>query len=831
MLGKKGIAMVDQSTLPVSEVIIKHVEDELKGSYLDYAMSVIVGRALPDARDGLKPVHRRVLYSMYESGHTHDKPYKKSARIVGDVLGKYHPHGDVAVYDTIVRLAQDFSMRYPLIDGQGNFGSVDGDSPAAMRYTEIRLAKIAEEILADLDMETVDFTPNYDNSLQEPVVLPAMLPNLLVNGSSGIAVGMATNMPPHNLSEVADAMIAFINNPYSTLEELMAHLKGPDFPTGGIILGRSGILDAYKTGKGKIKLRAKADVEEHKNRQRIIVNELPYQVNKAQLIETIADLVKQKKIEDISDLRDESDREGTRMVIELKQNAQPELVLNYLYKHTQLEITFGVINLALVNGEPKILSLPEIFDTYLQHRKTIIERRTRFKLKNAEERAHILEGLKLALSNIDEIIKIIRYSRAPEDAKLKLIAKFSLTEVQSRAILEMRLQRLTGLEREKLESELLELRKAIAEYKDILGSPKKVLDIIKKEVLRLKEDYGDERRTEIAEGAADITEEDLVPVEDAVVTITNTGYIKRIPLDMYRQQRRGGKGVIGVNVSEEDFVQDMFVANTHDYMLYFTNKGKVYWSKVYQIPTVSKIARGKTINSLINVEQNEKVLAAISVKDFSTGYLFFATKQGTVKKTSLDAYSNPRSTGIIAINLDEGDEVVDVKLTSGTQEVLLATRLGKAVRFNESNVRAMGRGATGVRGVRLKKGDDVVSLCLIKEGESILTITEKGFGKRTPVNDYRLIKRGGSGVINIKITGKNGKVVDVKSIKPGEELVITTLHGKIIRTPADGISEIGRNTQGVTVMKFEESDKISAVAKIKKEENGDSQIVSEAANE
>jgi len=815
--------MVDQSTLPVGEVTIKRVEDELKSSYLDYAMSVIVGRALPDARDGLKPVHRRVLYSMYESGHTHDKPYKKSARIVGDVLGKYHPHGDVAVYDTIVRLAQDFSMRYPLIDGQGNFGSIDGDSPAAMRYTEIRLAKIAHEMLEDLEMETVDFTPNYDNSLTEPLVLPAMLPNLLINGSSGIAVGMATNMPPHNLSEVCDALIAFINNPYAGVEELMQHLKGPDFPTGGIIIGRSGIVEAYRTGKGKIRLRAKVKIEEHKNRQRIIVNEIPYQVNKSQLIVSIAELVKDKKIEDIADLRDESDRDGIRIVIELKQNAQPELVLNNLYKHTQLEVTFGVINLALVNSEPKVLSLPQLLEQYLLHRRTVVERRTRFKLKNAEEKAHILEGLKTALSRIDEIIKIIRFSKTPDDAKVSLIGRFSLTEVQARAILTMQLQRLTSLEREKLESELVELRKAIAEYKEILSSPKKVLEIIKGEVLKLKETYGDERRTEISEEFAEITEEDLIPEEDVVVTITNTGYIKRMPLDMYRMQKRGGKGVTGVNVSEEDFVQDMFVANTRDYMLFFTNKGKVYWSKVYQIPTVSKIARGKTINSLINVEQNEKVKAAIAVKNFAEGYLFFATKQGTVKKTSLDAYSNPRSTGIIAINLNEGDEVVDVKLTKGTEELLLATMLGKAIKFNEQDVRPMGRGATGVRGIKLRQHDEVVSLCLIREGESILTITEKGYGKRTPAGDYRLIRRGGSGVINIKITEKNGKVVDVKSCAPGEEIVITTEHGKLIRTPVDGISEIGRNTQGVTVMRFEEGDKVSAVAKIKKEESEERQ--------
>lgn len=811
-----------QSRLPLvgDGIIIKRVEDELKSSYLDYAMSVIVGRALPDARDGLKPVHRRVLYSMHESGLTHDKPHKKSARVVGEVLGKYHPHGDAAVYDTIVRLAQDFAMRYPLIDGHGNFGSVDGDPAAAMRYTEIRLTEIAEEMLEDIDKETVEFVPNYDNSLKEPTFLPAKFPNLLVNGSSGIAVGMATNMAPHNLREVVDAIIAYIDNPYITVEELMRYIKGPDFPTGAIIVGKEGIVNAYKTGRGKIKLRAKARIEEQKNRERIIIEEIPYMVNKASLVESIAELVKNKKIETIADLRDESDRHGIRVVIELKHGANAELVLNYLYKHTQLETTFGIINLALVDNEPKILSLTRLIEIYVEHRKNIIKRRTEFKLRKAEERAHILEGLKIALANIDEVIKIIRSSRTVDEAKEKLINTFSLTEAQARAILEMRLQKLTSLEREKLDKELEELRKAIAEYKLILESPRRVLGIIKSELKELKKKYGDDRRTEIVEKISEIREEDLVPDEKVVITITNSGYIKRMLLDAYKRQRRGGKGVVGVNIGEDDFVGDMFVARNHDYMLFFTDRGKVYWSKVYKIPVVSKIARGKTVSSLINLDEGEKIMAAINVRSFEdNAYLFFATKKGIVKKTPLKAYRNPRSTGIIAIKLNNGDELVGVKLISDEEDVILATKLGKAIRFNGSNVRAMGRNASGVRGIRLRDSDEVVSLSVAKNDESLLTITEKGFGKRTRVGKYRITRRGGVGVINIKITPKNGNVVDVKALKNEDEIIITTMQGKIIRVRVKDFPEKGRNTIGVRLMKLDANDIVSSVAKISGEED------------
>jgi DNA gyrase subunit A len=803
------------------KILNRRIEEEMESSYIDYAMSVIVGRALPDVRDGLKPVHRRILYAMNEAGMTPDKPYKKSARIVGDVLGKYHPHGDTAVYDTIVRMAQDFSLRYPLVDGQGNFGSIDGDSAAAMRYTEVRLSKIATELLTDIDKDTVDFTPNYDDSLKEPRVLPAKLPNLLLNGSSGIAVGMATNMPPHNLVEVVDALTRMIENPETPVEELMETIPGPDFPTGGFILGRSGILEAYRTGRGKITLRAKAEIEEGEKRQRILVSEIPYMVNKSRLIESIADLVKDKKIEGISDLRDESDREGMRIVIELKTNAQADIVLNQLYKHTQMQTTFGIINLALIKGQPVVHSLKDLLGEYLTHRKEVVTRRTKFELEKAEKRAHILEGLRTALDNIDAVIKLIRGSKNAEAAKKGLMKDFALTDVQAQAILDMRLQRLTALEREKIDTEYEELQKRIAHYREVLSNPQMVLDIIQGELTDLKDKYGDSRRTEIVEGELGIEDEDLIPVEDMIVTITNTGYIKRVPMETYRSQRRGGKGVIGMETKEEDFVEDLFVASTHDFVLFFTNLGKVHWLKVYRLPLTGRYSKGKAIVNLLDLGEGEKVRATIPVSEFdSDRFIFFATKKGTVKKTYLSAYSRPRRGGIIAINLDSDDELITVKLTDGTQHIFMATKNGKAIRFSETDVRPIGRGTRGVRGIRLKKGDEVIGMDLAIDDSQILTITENGFGKRTSVSQYRQIRRGGQGVINIITDDRNGKAVSTKEVSGDEEIMVTTLDGIVIRTRVSEISVVGRNTKGVRIMRLNEGDLVVAVAKILPE-NGD----------
>lgn len=796
-------------------ILSRKIEEEMKNSYIDYAMSVIVGRALPEVRDGLKPVHRRVLYAMHESGMTPDKAYKKSARIVGDVLGKYHPHGDTAAYDTIVRMAQDFSLRYPLVDGQGNFGSVDGDSAAAMRYTEVRLSKIATEILSDIEKNTVEYKPNYDESLEEPLILPSKIPNLLLNGSSGIAVGMATNMPPHNLDEVVDAAVMLIDMPDSTVDDLMQVLPGPDFPTGGLICGLSGIVQAYQTGRGKILVRARAEVVDVGQRERIIVSEIPYMVNKANLIESIANLVKDKKVEGISDLRDESDREGMRIVIELKTGVQGDIVLNQLYKHTQMQTTFGIINLALVDGEPKVLSVLDLLQHFLAHRKEVVTRRTQFELDKAEKRAHILEGLRTALENIDAVIKLIRASKSAAEAKSDLIERFELSDEQAAAILDMRLQRLTALEREKIDSEYEGLKRDIAWYREVLGDEKKVLGIIKEELEEMKSRYGDARRTEIIKDFYELDDEDLIPVEDMIVTITNTGYIKRLSVDTYKQQRRGGKGVIGMETKEEDFVEKLFVASTHDYVLFFTNHGRVHWLKVYKIPLSGRYSKGKAIVNLLELGEDENVRAAIPIDAFDPEkFVFFATRKGRVKKTDLAAYSHPRRGGIIALLLRDDDELISVKLTDGKQDILIATKNGKAIRFFEGDVRSMGRSASGVRGIRLKKDDAVIDLAIAKDDSQILTITENGYGKRTHVSQYNRIRRGGLGVINIITDERNGKAVGVKDVSGEEEIVVTTEEGIVIRTKVSEISVIGRNTKGVRIMRLNKGDRVVAVAKI-----------------
>lgn len=794
------------------------IDDEMKRSYISYAMSVIVGRALPDARDGLKPVHRRILFSMNESGITHDKPYKKSARIVGDVLGKYHPHGDTAVYDSIVRMVQDFSLRYPLIDGQGNFGSIDGDQAAAMRYTEVRMDRVAEEMLVDIEKETVPFVPNYDGSLKEPEVLPSKLPNLLINGSTGIAVGMATNMPPHNISEVIDGILMLIENPETQISELMTVIKGPDFPTAAHIMGTAGIKSAYMTGRGPVKIRAVAEIQElKKDRQQIIVSELPYQVNKAKLIENIAQLVRDKVIAGISDLRDESDRDGIRVVIELSKGTNAKVVLNQLYKHTQMATTFGVINLALVDGKPKELNLKQLLEIYLEYRMEVIQKRTLYDLKKSEERAHILEGLKIALDNIDAVVALIKGSANADEAKKGLMDNFGLDEVQAKAILDMRLQRLTGLETQKIIEELEALLKLIEELKKILASDELKYEIIRTELLELKEKYGDVRRTKIVHNTENVTDEDLIPEEDVVVTITNSGYIKRIPLDTYTMQRRGGRGIIGMEMKEEDFVENLFISSTHDYILFFTNRGRLYWQKVYEIPEGSRQSRGKAIVNLLELQEGEAVNAMISVEEFAEDkYLFMATRAGTVKKTPLSEFRNPRRAGIIAVSLDEGDELVRVLLTDGKQEIVMVSKKGKAIRFSEEDVRPMGRTARGVRGMTLEGPDDeVVSLDLVDETTTLLTVTDNGFGKRTEYSQYPAHRRGGKGVITIVTNLRNGFVSNVKSVAEDDELMFTSAEGIIIRIPAKDISIQGRNTQGVRVMNIKPGDKVSGMARIK----------------
>ncbi len=812
--------MTDTKAEPKPERIIPRIiEQEMKTSYLDYSMSVIVGRALPDVRDGLKPVHRRILYAMYDLGMLHNKPFKKSARIVGEILGKYHPHGDMAVYDAMVRLAQDFSLRYPLIDGQGNFGSVDGDRAAAMRYTEARLNKLAEEILQDIDKEAVDFVPNYDASLQEPSVLPAKVPNLLVNGSSGIAVGMATNIPPHNMVEVCDGIIKTIDNPEIDVLTLMQTIKAPDFPTGGIIMGGSGLREAYKTGHGKITVRAKTQLEETKTRTRIIVTEIPYMVNKAEMIEAIADLVRDKKVQGIADLRDESDRDGMRIVIDLKQGANSDVVLNQLFTHSRLQETFGINMLALVDNQPKILSLKDMIQEYITYRRSIVRKRTQFDLKQAEDKAHILEGLIIALDHIDPVILLIKRSKSADEAKKSLIGFYHLSEKQAQAILDMTLRRLTSLEQDKIRSEHSDLLKLIKELKDILASEVRILGIIKAELLELKEKYGNARKTQLMETeVAAMQEESLIKPEDDVITITHAGYVKRLPMDTYKQQRRGGKGIIAAETKEEDFIENLFVANTHDYILFFTNLGKVHWIKVYQLPEAGRYAKGTAIVNILQLGQGEKVTAFIPVKQFEENkFLFMVTANGTVKKTSLAEFSNPRKGGIIALGLDEKDELKSVMLTDGNQQIIIATKQGMAVKFHEGDVRPMGRTATGVIGIRLRD-DQVVGATIADDKLSLVTITENGYGKRSPISDYRLINRGGVGVINIKITDKNGQVVSIAQVTDNDELMLISQSGVLIRTPVTGISIIGRNTQGVRVMRLDEKDKVISLAKIVPEE-------------
>ena len=802
------------------KIVPVYIEEEVKDSYLNYAMSVIVGRALPDVRDGLKPVHRRVLYAMKDLNLEHNKPYKKCARIVGDCLGRYHPHGDVAVYDTLVRMAQDFSLRYPLVEGQGNFGSIDGDAAAAMRYTEARLAAISDEMLADIEKETVNFTPNFDASLVEPTVLPALLPNLLVNGSSGIAVGMATNMPPHNLGEVVDGIIYCIDNPGCEVKDLMRYVKGPDFPTGGIICGREGIKEAYSAGKGKLTLRARACVERQKQgKDAVIITEIPYQTSKAAIIEAVATLVEEKKIEGISDIRDESDKEGLRIVIDLRRDSEPQIILNQLFKHTQLEVTFGIINLALVDGRPRVLNLKQLVEYYILHRKEIIRRRTSFDLEKARQRAHILEGLKIALKYLDRIIKIIKTSKNVAAAKEALMKNFDLTDVQAQAILEMQLQRLTALERDKLDAEYLDLIKKIELYQSILASEKKIEAIIKEDLAELKKKYADERLTEIAGEVEEIEVEDLIAEEDVVITISHSGYIKRLPVSAYRKQKRGGKGVTGADLKEEDFNEHLFIASTRDYLLVFTDKGRVHWLKVYEIPQASRTAKGKAIINLVQLAADEKLSATIPVKEFSgDNFLVMATSLGLIKKTRLEEYSNPRKAGIIGITLEKSDALIGVKLTDGKQELLLATRLGKAIRFPEAQVRDMGRAAKGVRAISLAKNDVVIAMESIQKDDTVLTVTELGFAKRTPVDQYRIQRRGGKGIINIKVTKKNGEAVRLKSVSDRDELMVMTQNGMFLRCPVKDIRATGRSAQGVRLIKLGSKDSVSSVAHVVAEE-------------
>ncbi len=797
------------------------IEDELQKSYLDYAMSVIVGRALPDVRDGLKPVHRRIIYAMHEMGLTHNKPYRKSARVVGDVIGKYHPHGDAPVYEAITRMVQDFSLRYPLIDGQGNFGSVDGDPPAAMRYTEVRMARIAEELLRDIEKDTVNFMPNYDGSLKEPTVLPAAFPNLLVNGSSGIAVGMATNMPPHNLSEVVDAIIHLIENPDADTEELMQFVPGPDFPTGGFIYGTEGIRTAYRTGRGTIQLRARAIVEKHPRtgRESIVITEIPYMVNKSRLIEKIAELVRDKRVEGVADVRDESDREGMRIVIELKKDGIAEIILNKLYLHTQMMTTFGIINLALVDGQPKVLPLRELLTEFIRFRKEVVTRRLLFDLKKARERAHILEGLKIAIENLDAIIKLIRASKSPQEAKEGLVKKFGLTDVQAQAILDMRLQRLTALEREKILAEYKEIKKRIAEYERILSSEKLLMALIVDELKELKGRYGDERRTEIIEKTEEITLEDVIAEEDMVITISHRGYIKRNPVSLFRIQRRGGKGKMGMTTREEDFVSDLFVASTHSHILFFTDKGRVHSLKVFNIPQGGRATRGRPIVNLLKLSGGEKITATLPVREFKEDcYIVMATAKGVIKKTELGAFANIRTGGIAAINLDEGDSLIGAALTDGRKDILLGTKKGMSIRFKEEEVRSMGRQARGVRGITLCEGDVVVGMEECDEGKTILTVTEKGYGKRTRLSEYRVQSRGGRGIINIKVTDKNGHVVGIAQVKDEDEIMLTTDKGRIIRISMKDVPVIGRNTQGVKLMDIDKEEMVTGIAHIAEEE-------------
>ena len=797
------------------------IEQEMKKSYLDYAMSVIIGRALPDVRDGLKPVHRRVLFAMRELKNDYNKAYKKSARIVGDVIGKYHPHGDSAVYDTIVRMAQDFSMRYPLVDGQGNFGSVDGDPPAAMRYTEIRMMQLSHQMLMDLEKDTVDLIPNYDESMTEPSVLPTVIPALLANGSSGIAVGMATNIPPHNLCELVDAITALIDDPAISIDGLMKKMPGPDFPTAGIIHGTKGIKDAYHTGRGIIRIRARANIEKDKRtgNETIVITEIPFQVNKSRVIEKVADLMKSKHLEGIKFVRDESDRDGMRIAMGLKKGQVAGVIVNKLYKHTQLENTFGIIFLAVVNKQPEILNLKALLDHYILHRKEVIVRRTRFDLNKAEARAHILEGLKIALDNLDEIVKLIRSSKTPPEAKTRLMEEFDLSALQAQAILDMRLQRLTGLERNKINEEYVALLKDISYYKEILSSEKLVMSIIKDELTEVRNEYGDLRRTEIIEATRELTIEDMIVEEDMVVTISHSGYIKRNPITLYQSQRRGGKGKTAMGTKEEDFVERLFVASTHHTFLFFTNKGRVYWRKVYEIPQAGRLSRGKAIVNLLNLENDEELATVLDVPSFDPGsFIIKATKNGLVKKTDLMAYSRPRVGGIIALNLVEGDELISARITDGTRNVFLGSVNGKSIRFHESDVRPTGRVAQGVRGMRLSSGDTIIGMEVMGHGQTLVTATQNGYGKRTSIDAYPIQKRGGLGVITIKTSARNGKVISILLVEEDDDLMLMTDIGKIIRMPIKSISVISRNTQGVTLIDIEKGERVVGAARLAEKE-------------
>ncbi|HBL68075.1 MAG TPA: DNA gyrase subunit A [Firmicutes bacterium] len=801
-------------SLDEGKIITVDIDREMRHSYLTYAMTTIIGRAIPDARDGLKPVHRRILYGMYETGTTPDKPYKKSARIAGDVMGRYHPHGDAAIYDSMVRMAQDFSYRYPLVDGHGNFGSVDGDPPAASRYTEARLSKVALHLLAEIEKETVDFIPNYDESMQEPTVLPSRFPNLLVNGSAGIAVGMATNIPPHNLGEVIDGAVLLIDNPEAEDEELLKIVKGPDFPTAGIILGREGIRDAYLTGRGSIKVRARAKIEPMSgNKHRILVTEIPYQVNKAKLVERIAELVRDKVIDGITDLRDESDRTGMRIVIELRRDVNPNIILNLLYKHTSMQDSFGVIMLALVNGQPRVLTLRECLNVYLEHQQEVVTRRTRYDLRKAEERAHILEGLRIALDHIDAIIKLIRASRTVDEARDGLMENFGLSDKQAQAILDMRLQRLTGLERDKIEAEYQELIAKIAYYKDLLSDVHKLMGIVKQEMLEIRDKYSEGRRTEITIGEGELEIEDLIAEEDIVITATYNGYIKRTPVGLYRNQKRGGRGISGISTREEDFVIHLFVTTTHDYVLFFTNQGRVYQLKGHEIPETGRQARGTAIINLINVEPGERVTAILTIRDFDDQHtIFMGTRFGVVKKTLLSEFSTNRKTGLIAIGLDDGDELIGAEITDGEFEVMMATRRGQSIRFHEDQVRAMGRNARGVKGITLDENDFVIGMDVVKLGTDLLVVTEKGYGKRTAVDEYRLQSRGGKGIKTLRIAEKNGLIVGMRVVSDSDEMMFVTALGVLIRMKVKDISRYGRDTQGVKIMKLDDEDFVTTLA-------------------
>ena len=803
-----------------------YIEEEMRESFMAYAMSVIISRALPDVRDGLKPVHRRVLYAMYDAANTSDKPYKKSARLVGDIMGKYHPHGDTAIYDTIVRMAQDFNLRYPLVDGQGNFGSIDGDNPAAMRYTEIRMTPLAEEMLADIEKETVDFIANYDDSLKEPAALPSRIPNLLINGSAGIAVGMATNIPPHNLSEVIDGLVELIENPDITITQLMRHIPGPDFPTAGFIHGKEPIVQAYHEGKGIVQMRGKAFTETVKRtgKEQVIISEIPYQVNKVRLIEQIRDLVLEKKLEGVADLRDESDREGMRIVVELKRDAVSEIVINQLYKHTALQDSFGVNMLAIVDGKPKLLNLKEALKAFIDHRKEVVTRRTAYDLRKAEERLHILEGFRIALDSLDAVITLIRNSADPRVAKEGLMSNFALSDIQAQAILDLRLQRLTGLERDKIMEEHRETVELIGKLRAILADEKEIYKIIVEELKEIKKSYGDERRTQILDRSDEISIEDTMVDEDMAVTISHEGYIKRNPVTLYRAQRRGGKGKIGTTTKEEDFVEYLFIASMHSYILFFTTIGKVYWIKVHELPQASRAARGKPIVNLLSLEPGEKVSAFLTVREFQEGrYIVFATKNGLIKKTELMAYANPRSSGIRAIGLEERDEVIGVRLTDGNQEIILSTADGQSIRFKEEQVRPTGRGTFGVVGMRLDAGDKVVNMEILSLGADILTVAEGGYGKRTEMDEYRLQSRGGKGVITMKTTDKTGRVIGVQLVTEDDQLMMISNTGKIIRLRIKDIRVIGRNTQGVRLIELEEGERVVSVARLaeKEEEEGE----------